>query len=132
MMDRLGVTDVDTLGIAKVRAANNRKVRGKERIHMASLSEPLLLEGNTPSLFLLQRIRDEAHRFALGHHKRTRSKKISRSRLDEVSGVGPVLKNRLLDRFGSVARVRQATVEDLASVQGVSPELARSLKDVLA
>ena len=132
-MDRLGVDGVDAVGIAKVReAGSQRKQRGKERIFTAQLPEPLLLEGNSTALFLLERIRDEAHRFAVTHHKRLREKKLSQSALDGVPGVGPVLKRRLLAEFGSITRIRQAPVEALAAVPGVSARLARALKDALS
>jgi excinuclease ABC subunit C len=132
VLDRLGVGDVDALGIAKVReTGSKRQTRGKERIFTRNLSEPLLLEDNSTALFLLERIRDEAHRFAISHHKRLREKKISHSVLDDIPGVGPVLKHRLLEEFGSVARMKGAPLKAIASVRGVSPRLARVLKDAL-
>jgi excinuclease ABC subunit C len=131
VLERLGVDDVDAVGVAKVREAG-RKARGKERIYTPGLPEPLLLEGNSTALFLLERIRDEAHRFALTYHKRLRKKRLSHSALDHVPGIGPVLKRRLLTEFGSVARIRNAPLEVLASVRGVSLKLARALKDALA
>lgn len=132
VLERLGVDGVDAVGIAKVReAGSQRKQRGKERIFTAQLQKPLLLEGNSTALLLLERIRDEAHRFAITHHKRLREKKLSQSTLDGIPGVGPVLKRRLLAEFGSVARIRQAPVEALAAVPGISARLARALKDAL-
>jgi len=131
-IERLGADGVDAVGIAKVRAPEGRrKVRGKERIHMKDIREPLLLEGNTPSLYLLERVRDEAHRFAITHHKRLRGKRLGHSRLDDIPGVGEVIKARLLSEFGSVARIRSATVETLSQVPGVSERLARAIKDAL-
>jgi excinuclease ABC subunit C len=133
ILDRLGAEDVDAVGVAKVRDADTqRKMRGRERIYIRNLPEPLLLEGNSTALYLLERIRDEAHRFAITHHKRLRSKQIGQSALDEIPGIGPVLKRRLLEKFGSVARLRSASVEALASVQGVSRRLAQAIRDSLA
>ena len=131
-LDRLGVEAVDAVGIAKVREADSgRKIRGKEKLYLPRLPEPLLLEGNSRALYLLERIRDEAHRFAITHHKRLRSKKLGKSVLDDVPGVGPVLKQRLLEELGSVARIRQAPVEVLATVKGMSRRLAQALKDAI-
>jgi len=133
VLERLGADGIDAVGIAKVReGAGNRKVRGKERIHIPGLPEPLLLEGNSAALYLLERVRDEAHRFAITHHKRLRGKKIGRSALDDIPGVGPTLKTRLLSEFGSVSRIRRASVQALTQVKGVSPRLARAVKDALS
>lgn len=132
VVGRLGVEGVDVLGIAKVREGpKNRKVRGKERIYSPRLEEPLLLEGNSEALYLLERVRDEAHRFAVTYHKKLRSKSFEASILDSVPGLGPVLKRRLLAAFGSVAGLRRAGVAELASVQGVSTALAGRLKEFL-
>lgn len=132
VLDRLGADDVDALGIAKVRdERRRRKVRGKERIYSPRLAEPLLLEGNSEALYLLERIRDEAHRFAITYHKRLRRKRMGASRLDGVPGVGPVLKRRLLAAFGSVEGIRRAHKSDLTSIQGVSHELASRIKEFL-
>ena len=132
VLDRLGTEDVDVVGIAKVRTANGkRRIQGREKIHVPRMREPLLLEGNSTALYLLQRVRDEAHRFAILHHKQLRSKRLDHSALDEIPGVGPVLKRRLLEEFGSVARIRKTPVETLAGVRGVSQRLAQALKDAL-
>ncbi len=133
VLSRLGAEGVDVVGIAKVREASGRKrLRGKERIFTQTLPKPLLLEGNSTALFLLQRIRDEAHRFAVSYHKKLRSKQLGTSILDGVPGVGPVLKKRLLSTFGSAARLRAATLEELASVPGVSKRLAKQIMEHLA
>jgi excinuclease ABC subunit C len=132
VLERLGVGDVDAVGIAKVREADSgRRVRGKEKLFLPDLPDPLVLEGNSSALYLLERIRDEAHRFAISHHKRLRNKRLGESALDDVPGIGPVLKRRLLAEFGSVARIRQAPVEVLAAVRGMSPRLAQALKDAI-
>lgn len=131
VLERLGADVVDVVGIAKVRDARGRAIRGRERIHRRE-GEPLLLEGNVPALYLLERVRDEAHRFALAHHRRRRRRSVGASDLDAVEGVGPVLKRRLLAEFGSVERLRRAPVEAIATVRGVSPRLARAIRDALA
>jgi excinuclease ABC subunit C len=132
VLDRLGVEAVDAVGIAKVRETDGgRRVRGKEKLYLPRLPEPLLLEGNSSALYLLERVRDEAHRFAITHHKRLRSKRLGESALDGIPGVGPVLKQRLLEEFGSVTRIRQAPVDVLATVTGVSRRLAQAIKDAI-
>ncbi|MCK5407840.1 MAG: excinuclease ABC subunit C, partial [Candidatus Krumholzibacteria bacterium] len=132
VLDRLGTEDVDVVGIAKVRAADGkRRIQGRDKIHLPRMREPLLLEGNSTALYLLQRVRDEAHRFAILRHKQLRIKRLDHSALDEIPGVGPVLKRRLLEEFGSVARIRKTPVETLAGVRGVSQRLAQALKDAL-
>jgi excinuclease ABC subunit C len=133
VISRLGAEGMDAVGIAKVRSADRtRRVRGKERIYTPSLEQPLLLEDNSPALYLLERIRDEAHRFAITHHRRRRGKRVGESRLDDIPGVGPVLKQRLLAEFGSVTRIRGTPVEVLATVPGMSKRLAQVVKDALA
>ncbi|MCZ6765400.1 MAG: excinuclease ABC subunit UvrC [bacterium] len=132
VMDRLGAEDQDVLGIAKVKENNGkRKVRDKERIYSPHLPEPLLLEGNSDALHLLQRIRDEAHRFAITYHKKIRSKGVRASVLDAVPGVGPVLKQRLLTAFAGPDGMRKAGTAGLVTVQGVSSRLAAKIIDVL-
>jgi excinuclease ABC subunit C len=129
VMDRLGVKGVGVVGIAKVRDdGRKRRVRGEERLYAPSLDRPLLLREGAGPLHLLERIRDEAHRFAIGYHKRLRAKRFEASVLDGVLGVGPVLKRRLLAAFGSVARIREAEVTELCAVQGVSQGLAARIK----
>ncbi|MFQ5512486.1 MAG: excinuclease ABC subunit UvrC [Candidatus Krumholzibacteriia bacterium] len=132
VLDRLGLAELDTLGIAKVRdESRRRKIRGKERIYSPHLPEALLLEGNSEALYLLQRIRDEAHRFAITHHRKVRGKELRASLLDDVPGIGPVLKRRLLAAFGSLDGIRRASAPELASIQGVSSHLAARLREFL-
>ncbi|UCG52730.1 MAG: excinuclease ABC subunit UvrC [Candidatus Latescibacterota bacterium] len=133
VLDRLGVEDLGVLGIAKVKEHDGkRRVRGKERIYTTHLREPLLLEGGSGALRLLQRIRDEAHRFAITYHKKLRSKRLEESVIDAIPGVGPLLKRRLLKTYGSVAGLRKASVAELASIQGVSRKLAVRIQEFLA
>jgi excinuclease ABC subunit C len=80
----------------------------------------------------LQRIRDEAHRFALSHHRKIRDKLIKESILDEIPGVGPVTKARLLKKFGSVTRMSKATATELAETPGVGLKLAETIERILA
>jgi excinuclease ABC subunit C len=132
VLDRLGVEGVGVVGVAKVRSEERkRRIRGEERVYAPHFAEPLLLGQGTGPLHLIERIRDEAHRFAITYHKALRGKRLKTSALDGVPGVGPVLKRRLLGRFGSVARIREAAVADLSTVQGVSRKLAARIKERL-
>jgi len=129
VLKRLGAEGVGVLGIAKVKdATRKRRVRGEERVYAPNLPEPLLLRDRTNPLHLLERIRDEAHRFAITYHRKLRSKRLETSILDGVPGVGPVLKRRLLRVFGSVDGIREADASELSAVQGVSPDLAARIK----
>jgi excinuclease ABC subunit C len=127
--DDAGAWDVRIVALAKARA--ERVVRGKprprseERLVLAPESEPIVLERHSALRLLLERLRDEAHRFALAYHRKERGR--LRSRLDSIAGVGPVKRKALLARFGSVQGVRQASEEELAGVAGISPALARAI-----
>jgi excinuclease ABC subunit C len=92
----------------------------------------LRLPRNSPALHLIQRLRDEAHRFANAYHQKLRQRRIQESVLDEVDGLGAKRKRALLQRFGSIQRLRAANVEDIAAVRGVGPKLAAQLKEFLA
>jgi excinuclease ABC subunit C len=131
VLARLGADSVSAIGIAKVRNEANRKIRGQERIHLPGHDDSILLDGASPALFLLERIRDEAHRFAISYHRELRGRSMGESKLDSIPGIGPVLKQRLLSEFGSVARIRKASVDAIAAVPGVSRRRAQALKDSL-
>jgi len=131
VLKRLGAEGVGLVGIAKVRDERRRKVRGQERIYLPGVDEPLFLVGPSAPLHLLERVRDEAHRFAVGYHKTVRGKALTKSRLDGVPGIGDVLKKRLLTEFGSVERIRRTPVEVLAAVPGMSARRAQAVLDAL-
>ena len=95
-----------------------------EEVVVEPFKPPLLLEKDSPPLLLLMRLRDEAHRFAVGYHRKLRSKLLRESVLDEVDGVGPAKKEALVRRFGSVKRIAAATREELAAVPGIGEKLA--------
>lgn len=98
-----------------------------EEIFLEEHSEPILLPRESPALHLLQQVRDEAHRFALTYHRKLRTKGQSRSILDQIEGVGPKRKKSLLRHFGSVKRVREATLEELAAVPGLPADVAERI-----
>ena len=117
----MGITDIPLASVAKQR----------EEIFLPHQPEPVLLPRTSQSLYLVQRVRDEAHRFAITYHRQRRSKASTRSELDSVPGIGPKRRRLLLRQFGSVARLREATLDDLASVQGMTRALAQRVKEGL-
>ena len=124
VLDELGVEDVPLIGVSKGPDRN----AGRETFHFPDGRE-IDLPVNAPVLFYLQRLRDEAHRFAIGAHRTKRSKAITASPLDEVPGIGPARKKALLMHFGTARAVRDASLEDLARAPGVSEAVARVVYD---
>jgi excinuclease ABC subunit C len=120
VLDELGVDDVLLVGIAK----GPDRDAGREWFHMTG-REPFQLPPRDPVLYFLQRLRDEAHRFAITTHRAGRSKTLVTSELDEIAGIGPTRKRALLNHFGSVRGIRQAGLHDLEAAPGVSSEIAR-------
>ncbi len=98
-----------------------------EEVYLPDAPEPLRIPRGSDALFVLQHVRDEAHRFAVEYHRRKREKRALTSPLDDVPGVGPARKKALLKRFGSLARISRASVEEIAATPGVGPELARAV-----
>lgn len=101
----------------------------QERVFLPERDEPVVLDRNTPEEYLLQRLRDEAHRFAIGHHRLVRGKESLSSNLDDVPGIGPVLKRRLLTAFGGTRGLARASVDELLQVKGVGRDLAQAIVD---
>ena len=123
-MEELGVHDVPVVGISKGPDRN----AGREHFHLPDGRESML-PLNSPLLFFLQRLRDEAHRFAIGAHRTKRAKAFTASPLDEVPGIGPARKKALLMHFGTAKAVRGAGLEDLQKAPGVSAAVARVVYD---
>jgi excinuclease ABC subunit C len=121
-MAELGVDEVALCGLAK----------RLEEVWLPGDDLPLVLPRKSEGLFLMQRVRDEAHRFAITHHRQRRSKAMTTSALDDVPGLGPARKKALLKAFGSVKRLRSAHAEEIASVQGIGPALAGVVVAALA
>lgn len=113
----LGIAHVPVIGLAK----------RFEEVHAPGRAHPLRLEQHARALHVLQRARDEAHRFALAYHRRLRARRLRESVLDEIPGIGGRRKEALLVRFGSVSRLRHATVDEIASVAGIGPAMAREI-----
>lgn len=123
-LEELGIEDVNLVGVAKGPDRN----AGRETFYMVDGRE-FTLPTNSPVLFYLQRLRDEAHRFAIGAHRTKRKKAMGTSPLDDVPGIGPARKKALLMRFGTARAVRNASLEDLQRTAGVSTAMAQSIYD---
>ncbi len=124
VMADLGVDDIPVVGVAK----GPDRDAGLERFFIPGKSY-FMLEPKSPVLYYLQRLRDEAHRFAIGTHRTRRTIEMKRNPLDEIEGVGPGRKRALLHAFGSARGVSRASVDDLAKVEGVSEPLAQRIYD---
>jgi len=98
---------------------------------MADVDGPIVLPRNSQGLYLVQRIRDEAHRFAITFHRQLRGKRGIQSTLDEVEGIGPKRKRALIRKFGSVRAIREAAVDDVAATPGMTRALAEKVKATL-
>ena len=122
VLEELGVTGVAVAGISK----GPDRDAGREQFHVTGRA-PFMLEQRDPVLYYVQRLRDEAHRFAIGSHRARRSKAIVVNPLDEIDGIGPGRKKALLQAFGSARAVSKASVADLEAVEGISKSLATSI-----
>jgi len=128
VMKDLGASQAPLRAIAKARASEEKGRRqSEERFFIPGRKNPVTFEPGSPALLLLQHIRDEAHRFAITYHKKLRRKQTLRSLLEEMPGIGEARKRALLRAFGSLARIREASVEELARVPGMTPRLAADL-----
>jgi excinuclease ABC subunit C len=120
-----GLHDIQLIGVAK----GPDRDAGREHFHIPGRDGPIMLESKDPVLYFIQRLRDEAHRFAIGTHRAKRSKAIGVNPLDEIEGIGPTRKRALLKHFGSAKAVSRAGVEDLKAVDGISADMARKIYD---
>lgn len=125
IMDELGVSDVAMIGVAK----GEDRDAGKEEFHRPGGGRPFALPHRDPTLYFIQRLRDEAHRFVIGAHRAKRSKAMGKNPLDEAPGIGPARKRALLQHFGSAKAVSRAGLADLQAVEGISAKMAQSLHD---
>lgn len=117
VLDELGITDVAVIGLAK----------RLEEVWVPGESDPVILPRNSEALYLLQRVRDEAHRFAITFHRSKRSRRMTASALDSVPGLGTARRTALVTHFGSVAKLKQATVEEITEVPGIGMATAKAV-----
>jgi len=122
VLHELGVTDVAVIGLAK----------RLEEVWVPAEPDPVILPRNSEGLYLLQRVRDEAHRFAISYHRSKRSKRMTESALDTVPGLGETRRKALVTHFGSVARIRQASVEEITAVPGIGTTTAAAVLAALS
>ena len=113
-----GLGDLPCVGLAKER----------EELFVPGRSDPVVLPSTSPALYLVQRIRDEAHRFAITYHRQLRAKATIRSAFDDLPGIGPARRRALLRVFGSIKRIREAPIEQIAAVPGIGPRIAERIK----
>ncbi len=121
VLDELGVTDVAVIGLAK----------RLEEVWVPGDADPVILPRNSEGLYLLQRVRDEAHRFAIAYHRSKRSKRMTASALDSVRGLGEARRKALVTHFGSLARLREASVAEITAVPGIGATTAAAVLDAL-
>ena len=122
VLEEHGLKDeVPAIGLAKK----------QEEVFLPGRSDPIVLPRDSQGLYLLQRVRDEAHRFAIGYHRKLRAKKSLTSILEEIPGIGPKRRQALLKHFGSIEAIRQASVEELAAVKGMTRKAADSIREHL-
>ncbi len=128
VLRELAIDEVDVIGLAKMRTERDpfaeEVARSSERVFLPGRKNPVVLKPNATALFLLQRVRDEAHRFAITYHRQLRAKERLGSPLDTIRGVGPAKRRALLRHFGSLKRVRAAGPDELGRVRGITPALA--------
>ena len=115
---------IDLVCVAKGKFRNNVAT---DEVYLVGQKDPILFRENSPSRFLLQRVRDEAHRFAITYHRKLRGKKTLSSPLEGIPGVGKKRRLLLLKEFGSLENIKKASVEELRKVPGVSESLARKI-----
>jgi excinuclease ABC subunit C len=120
-LDELGIDDIPVCGLAK----------RLEEVWLPGQEDPVILRRSSEGLYLLQRVRDEAHRFAITHHRGRRSKSMVESMLDDVPGLGEVRRKTLLKHFGSLKKLREASADDIAQVPGIGMRTADAIKEAV-
>jgi len=121
IIQKLGLDGINIIGLAK----------REEEIFLPGISEPVIIPRNSAALHLIQRIRDEAHRFAVSYHRKLRSRRLTHTMLDDIPGVGPQRRKALLQHFGSLGEIKKASINELKKVEGISTRTARVIYDYL-
>ena len=122
MLAELGITDISVIGLAK----------RLEEVWLPADPDPVILPRTSEGLYLLQRLRDEAHRFAIAYHREKRSKRLQTSELDSVPGLGQARRTALIKHFGSVKKLKQARIEEIEAVPGFGRRTAEAVVAALA
>ncbi len=117
----LGFSNIPIAGIAK----------REEEIFMPYNEEPIILDRSSQGLYLIQRVRDEAHRFAITYHRNIRQKKSIQSELDTINGIGKVKKKALLKKFGSTEKIKNSSIKEIATIKNINDNLAKNILEVL-
>lgn len=119
ILKELNIVTVDAIGVAKEQGRHDKGAT-QEQVFLPNVKDPIFLRSTSPILFLLQQIRDEAHRMAITFQRKRHSKKTIKSSLDDIPGIGPAKRRSLLAHFGSVKKIKEATDEELSSLKGIS------------
>ena len=119
VLEELNLTHIPIIGLAKE----------FEEIYLPNSKRPIIIPKNNKALHLLQQVRDESHRFAITYHRKLRSKNISQSSLDDIKGIGKKRKINLLKEFGTIDNIKNASVDELAEVEGMSKNAAQNVFD---
>lgn len=127
VLRELRIEGPDVIGLAKARSGEEGTDREFERVFLPGLEEPVILEPTSATTHLVARVRDEAHRFAISYHRKLRDKRAIHSELDDIPGIGEARKKALLRHFGSVGKIRQASIEEMAAVKGMSKKAAEEI-----
>ncbi len=119
VFQELQIASIDVIAVSKEEARHDKGLT-QEKVYVPHRKDPILIDPRSPLLFLLQKVRDEAHRLAIEFHRKRRSKRTLSSSLDELPGIGPIKKKRLLSKFGSVKRIKEASREELEQIKGLT------------
>ncbi|MBV9020777.1 MAG: excinuclease ABC subunit C, partial [Ktedonobacteraceae bacterium] len=120
--------DIATIGLVK---QDHTQSSYQEEIYIPGSPEPIILPRSSQGLYLLQRIRDEAHRFSITYHRKLRSDRTFKSILDEIPGIGPKRKQALMKHFGSVRAISAASLDELAALDGMNRDAAEKVKEYI-
>ncbi len=118
VMRELGFDHIKTIGLAKK----------EEEIYLPNESKAFILDRKSPELFLIQRIRNEAHRFAITYHRKIRSQRSTKSKLEDIPGLGPKKRKLLIEAFGTITKIREASIEEISALKGFNQRLAETIK----
>jgi excinuclease ABC subunit C len=135
VLRELEIEGVDVATVAKYvqdeQVGARAKARTTEKVYIPNVKDPIRFPANSSAMFLMQRLRDESHRFAIAYHKLLRRKSTLRSALEEIPGIGTGRRQRLLKRFGSLKGIRAASPEELCTVPGITPKMVEAIQDHL-